>query len=109
MPRKARIVVPGVAHHVVQRGHNRQVVFVTAEDFQFYIENLMELKGKPNGLLMRSTTSWAYESRDKAEAVHQKAKNKSVPFPLAFLRRAVAPCPFCRTIRLLDRLDDSED
>jgi REP element-mobilizing transposase RayT len=45
MPRKARIVIPGVAHHVVQRGHNRQVVFATDEDFQFYLENLTELKG----------------------------------------------------------------
>lgn len=44
MPRKARIVIPGVAHHVVQRGHNRQVVFATDEDFQFYLENLTELK-----------------------------------------------------------------
>ena len=33
MPRKARIVIPGVAHHVVQRGHNRQVVFAADEDF----------------------------------------------------------------------------
>lgn len=46
MPRKARIVVPGVAHHVVQRGHNRQVVFAADEDFQFYLENLAELKGE---------------------------------------------------------------
>ena len=44
MPRKARIVIPGVAHHVVQRGHNRQVVFAADENFQFYLENLTELK-----------------------------------------------------------------
>ena len=46
MPRKARIVIPGVAHHVVQRGHNRPVVFAADEDFQFYLENLTELKGE---------------------------------------------------------------
>jgi putative transposase len=46
MPRKARIVVPGVAHHVVQRGHNRKVVFAADEDFQFYLDNLAELKGE---------------------------------------------------------------
>ena len=46
MPRKARIVIPGVAHHVVQRGHNRQVVFASDEDFQFYLENLTKLKGE---------------------------------------------------------------
>ena len=46
MPRKARIVIPGVAHHVVQRGHNRQVVFAAEQDFQVYLENLTELKGE---------------------------------------------------------------
>ena len=44
MPRKARIVVAGFAHHVVQRGHNRQVVFAAEEDFQCYLEDLYELK-----------------------------------------------------------------
>ena len=28
MPRMGRVVVEGYPHHVVQRGHNRQVVFV---------------------------------------------------------------------------------
>ncbi len=28
------------------RGHNRQVVFAADEDFQFYLENLTELKGE---------------------------------------------------------------
>ena len=46
MPRKARTVIPGVAHHVVQRGHNRQVVFAADENFQFYLENLTDLKGE---------------------------------------------------------------
>ena len=46
MPRKARIVIPGVAHHVVQPGHNRQVGFAADENFQFYLENLTELKGQ---------------------------------------------------------------
>ncbi len=44
MPRKARIVIPGVAHHVIQRGHNRQMVFAIEEDFQCYLQNLVELQ-----------------------------------------------------------------
>jgi putative transposase len=28
MPRMGRIVLPNYPHHVVQRGHNRQVVFL---------------------------------------------------------------------------------
>lgn len=33
MPRMGRIVLPNYPHHVVQRGHNRQVVFAAPEDF----------------------------------------------------------------------------
>lgn len=28
MPRIVRIILPHLPHHVIQRGHNRQVVFV---------------------------------------------------------------------------------
>lgn len=44
MPRKGRVVLPNYPHHVVQRGHNRQVVFATDADFQHYIDDLRELK-----------------------------------------------------------------
>jgi len=46
MPRKARILVPHYPHHIVQRGHNRKVVFLADEDYQFYLENLKEWKTK---------------------------------------------------------------
>lgn len=32
MSRVARVVLPHMPHHVVQRGHNRQVVFAGVED-----------------------------------------------------------------------------
>jgi putative transposase len=44
MPRKARVLVPHCPHHIVQRGHNRQVVFLADEDYQFYLDNLAEWK-----------------------------------------------------------------
>ncbi len=44
MPRMGRIVLPNYPHHVVQRGHNRQVVFAVDEDFQRYLTDLRELK-----------------------------------------------------------------
>ncbi len=44
MPRMGRIVLPNYPHHVVQRGHNRQVVFAAPEDFQRYLDDLRELK-----------------------------------------------------------------
>ena len=46
MPRKARILVPNCPHHIVQRGHNRNAVFVEDQDYQFYIENIRELKSE---------------------------------------------------------------
>lgn len=44
MPRMGRIVLPNYPHHVVQRGHNRQVVFAAEQDYQRYISELRELK-----------------------------------------------------------------
>jgi len=31
-------------HHIVQRGHNRKAVFVEADDYHYYLENLREWK-----------------------------------------------------------------
>ena len=36
MPRQGRVVLPNYPLHVVQRGHNRQVVFAEDEDYQRY-------------------------------------------------------------------------
>ena len=44
MPRMGRIVLPNYPHHIVQRGHNRQVVFAAVEDYQRYLDDLRELK-----------------------------------------------------------------
>ncbi|MFC6339701.1 transposase [Pseudomonas sp. CCM 7891] len=44
MPRMGRVVLPNYPHHVVQRGHNRQVVFAAPEDYQRYVGDLRELK-----------------------------------------------------------------
>ena len=44
MPRTGRIVLANYPHHIVQRGHNRQVVFAEPADFQRYLSDLRELK-----------------------------------------------------------------
>ena len=46
MPRKSRLLVPNCPHHIVQRGHNRNTVFVADDDYQFYLDNLFEWKVK---------------------------------------------------------------
>jgi len=42
MPRVARVVAPGVPHHVTQRGNNRQEVFFADDDRRFYLQALAE-------------------------------------------------------------------
>jgi len=37
MPRTARIVIPGIPHHITQRGDQRRQVFFTPEDYQTFI------------------------------------------------------------------------
>lgn len=44
MPRKARVIVTNLPHHIVQRGHNRNAVFVEHHDYQYYLESLREWK-----------------------------------------------------------------
>ncbi len=44
MPRVGRVVLPNYPHHVLQRGHNRQVVFADEADFRRYLNDLRELK-----------------------------------------------------------------
>ncbi|MDA0688184.1 MAG: transposase [Proteobacteria bacterium] len=44
MPRRARVIVPNMPHHIVQRGHNRDEVFAGEEDYRYYLENLREWK-----------------------------------------------------------------
>lgn len=44
MARQPRVIVPGLPHHIVQRGHNRQPVFIEEQDFVYYLSNLREWK-----------------------------------------------------------------
>lgn len=38
MPRSARIVVPGMPHHVTQRGNQRQRVFFSPADYRAWLQ-----------------------------------------------------------------------
>ena len=44
MPRIGRVVLPNYPHHVVQRGHNKQVVFAEEADYLYYLNTLEEFK-----------------------------------------------------------------
>jgi putative transposase len=49
MPRVARIVIPGVAHHITQRGNNRQDVFFADDDQRFYLA-MLRAQAQDHGL-----------------------------------------------------------
>lgn len=40
MARLPRFIVPGQPQHVIQRGNNRQPIFCTSRDYQYYLEKL---------------------------------------------------------------------
>jgi putative transposase len=44
MARLARLVVPGVPHHITQRGNRRQIVFFSDSDKSLYLKILSETK-----------------------------------------------------------------
>lgn len=46
MPRRPRVILPGVPMHVIQRGNNRQVCFCSDDDYRFYLDWLGEYAAK---------------------------------------------------------------
>lgn len=44
MPRTGRVIARNMPHHIVQRGHNRDVVFVEEADYLYYLNSLLEWK-----------------------------------------------------------------
>ncbi len=47
MPR-SRIILSNTPHHIGQREHNRQTVFVSDDDYNYYRENLIVFKHEYN-------------------------------------------------------------
>jgi putative transposase len=54
MARIARVVVPGIPHHITQRGNRRQQVFFSDDDYKLYLELMAEWCKKSE------TAIWAY-------------------------------------------------
>lgn len=44
MPRLSRIILPNRPHHIIQRGHNKQDIFLSDDDYLYYLENLNDWK-----------------------------------------------------------------
>jgi putative transposase len=54
MARLTRVVVPGLPHHVTQRGNRRQTTFFTDEDYAAYLALVAEWCGR------WGVAAWAY-------------------------------------------------
>jgi putative transposase len=54
MPRAARLVLPGIPHHVTQRGNRRERVFFSDDDYAFYLSLLRY------GCRKSGTAVWAW-------------------------------------------------
>ena len=51
MPRRARIVVPGIPWHIIQRGNNHSACFYTDDDYHKYLDTLKEQAEKYDCLI----------------------------------------------------------
>ena len=49
MPRRARLTLPNVPMHVIQRGNNRQACFFADDDYAFYLACLKEYVRQAGG------------------------------------------------------------
>ena len=54
MPRLARVVVPGIPHHVTQRGNRRMHTFLREADYRVYLDLMAQWCGE------RGVDIWAY-------------------------------------------------
>jgi REP element-mobilizing transposase RayT len=54
MARLARVVAPGVPHHITQRGNRRQIIFFCDEDYLAYIDLMADWCAR------FAVTVWAY-------------------------------------------------
>ena len=46
MPRRARLMLPDIPLHLIQRGNNRQACFIAEDDYRFYLDWLKDSADK---------------------------------------------------------------
>ena len=83
MPRVGRTVLAYYPHHIIQRGHNRQVVFAEPRDFERYIGTMAEFKAVYGVKIYAWNSASEKKGTDlfsRSERFLQFEVNKSVPF-----------------------------
>lgn len=46
MPRLARIIIPNFPYHILNRGNNKEIIFLENEDFEFFLRQIKKYKEK---------------------------------------------------------------
>jgi hypothetical protein len=82
MARLARVVVPGVVHHVTQRGNRRQQTFFQEDDYRAYLDLLGEWCG-----------------RCGVEVCGDRAASQARPQPQTAEEVSMMPPEFCQDTR----------
>ena len=75
MARLPRLTVPGYAHHIIQRGNNRQAIFASTADYQLLLDLLQENAQKQqvaiHGYVLMSNHFHLLATPETAEGIPQ--------------------------------------
>lgn len=78
MPRRARVILPNIPQHIIQRGNNRQACFYADEDYQFYLEWLKEYSDETecniHAYVLMTNHVHLLVTADKAESISAMMK-----------------------------------
>jgi hypothetical protein len=81
MARLARVVIPGMPHHVTQRGNRRQQTFFNDGDYAAYLELMAQWCGE-EGVLFGDCPDFCVNRRDEEDSpifVTFSHKNRDSP------------------------------
>ena len=81
MPRRARLTLPNVPMHVIQRGNNRRVCFFADDDYAIYLACLKEYARQAGGLANRMTNLCR---RCLSDEKTWSVPVKPIPFPTTY-------------------------
>jgi putative transposase len=68
MPRLPRLVLPGIRHHLTQRGNYRQKTYFRAEDYRLYLQLLKDDSRHFGVALVMLTSSRCHSARIPSRA-----------------------------------------
>ncbi len=90
MARLARVVAPGIPHHITQRGNRRQSTFFHESDYQLYLDLALEWS-QAHGMRI-----WSYCLMPNHYLWHKGSRSTNGDSRLRPLRATQTPIPLSR-------------